>query len=92
MRGVDLRSMPFGTFLDVVYSYMVERLPPNEERKNYRLEFDNTLGVRNWSIPGQEAKRVPVEPGAPAWWAGDEEASQSFLTAMGGRLGGRARG
>jgi len=37
-----------------------------------------------WSAPTRPV--VPREPGAPDWWTGPEEASESFLQAMGVRL------
>lgn len=51
-----------------------------------RGELDAALGVAAWPGPLPPARVVPVEPGAPAWWHGDEEASQSFLAAMGVHL------
>ena len=49
-----------------------------------RERLDSDLGVRQWRVtPRVAARRVDVEPDAPSWWHGDEEASSSFLAAMG---------
>jgi hypothetical protein len=50
-----------------------------------RDRFDADLGVSAWALPGRERRPIqpPEEPGAPWWWAGAEDASQSFLQAMG---------
>jgi hypothetical protein len=51
-----------------------------------RAELDAELGVHSWSIAsGEHAQpaREPVDPDAPSWWYGDEDASQSFMAAMG---------
>lgn len=48
-------------------------------------ELDNDLGVLRWRLsreqdePGADDR----EPGAPAWWVDEEQASASFLLAMG---------
>jgi hypothetical protein len=46
------------------------------------------LGAGGWAVPGQRRPRPEPErePGTPPWWHGDEEASQSFLAAVGLRL------
>lgn len=45
------------------------------------------LGAGGWAVPGQRRRPEPErEPGTPPWWHGDEEASQSFLAAVGLRL------
>jgi hypothetical protein len=59
--------------------------------KHPREALAADLGVSGWWLPGQQpadhrAGVPPAQTGAPAWWKGDEEASQSFLTAMGVRL------
>jgi hypothetical protein len=52
-----------------------------------RAELDGALGVAGWPGPAHRWRpSAPREPGAPSWWHGDEEASQSFLAAMGVRL------
>jgi hypothetical protein len=50
-----------------------------------RARFDADLGVSAWALPGREHRDIePVQdPGAPWWWAGAEDASQSWITAMG---------
>lgn len=50
-----------------------------------RARFDADLGVSAWALPGQERREPePVQDiGAPWWWAGAEDASQSFLASMG---------
>ncbi len=65
---------------------MIQRLDVGEDDKpeDVRREFDNGLGVIRWQVPGGGNKyaEVEVEEGAPSWWAGDEEASQSTMNAM----------
>jgi hypothetical protein len=52
-----------------------------------RAQLDAALGVPGWPGPATRPRPAePVEPGAPAWWHGEEEASQSFLAAVGVRL------
>jgi hypothetical protein len=53
-----------------------------------RAQLDAALCVAAWPAPGIRRARPaePTEPGAPAWWHGDEDASQSFLDAMGVQL------
>lgn len=64
---------------------MVERLPYPDEKENPhpREDLDNALRVREWNTPTTRRTTEPVEPGAPSWWHGDEDASQSFLREMG---------
>lgn len=64
-----------------------------DEKRDIRAELDTWLDTREWSTPF----RAPIEPGdivtdgepeddlgrVPAWWQGDEEASQSFFASMG---------
>jgi hypothetical protein len=55
-------------------------------------EFDNAYGVSGWRTPGSRKKIVTrredssIPDDAPAWWQGDEEASQSFLLSAGVKL------
>lgn len=69
---------------------MIKRLPvPDKEHPEPRDEYvDGPLGVDAWPQPGVREKPVAadVPPGAPAWWKGEEEASQSFLRSMGVKL------
>lgn len=52
-----------------------------------RQGFDNELLVRTWRVPGMVEAPVDTRPaGAPAWWDSDEEASDTFLAAMGVKL------
>lgn len=65
---------------------MVQRLSvrENEKPETARKRFDGQLSVRAWTTPGTEDKAPePRDSRAPYWWDGDEDASQSFLTAMG---------
>lgn len=65
---------------------MIQRLKPDDEGdvSASRTELDNNLAVTRWQVPGGANKYAEVEreQGAPSWWAGDEEASQSSLAAM----------
>lgn len=65
---------------------MVQRLKVNdgEDPEQVRKGADNQLGVAGWAVPGRMTQEAPdVDPRAPLWWQGDEEASSSFLTAYG---------
>lgn len=66
---------------------MVQHLPvrDNETPDRARQRFDGQLGVRNWATPGAELKAPDParDPKAPWWWESAEDASQSFLAAMG---------
>lgn len=56
----------------------------NEPEEAAYARLDSDLAVRRWVTPWQAAPEpVAVEEGAPWWWAGDEEASQSMLAAYG---------
>ncbi len=59
-----------------------------EEQARARLDAD--LGVSAWAAPGRTRTAIEPKPddGAPWWWHGAEDASQSFLAAMGVTLGG----
>jgi len=64
---------------------MIARLKPDEnfDTTAARKELDQNLGVLRWKVPGgNKFEEVEIEEGAPSWWAGDEEASQSSLAAM----------
>lgn len=54
-----------------------------------RKQLDGMLAVRAWSVPGLDTNTdfAPPDESVPWWWDGDEEASESFLAAMGVRLG-----
>jgi len=62
---------------------MLDRLkiePENPDKA--RHELDRRLEVGTWRIPNVRP-RVRVDERAPHWWHGDEDASQSFMAAMG---------
>lgn len=65
---------------------MIQRLSPDDEgdTRAARQELDNELAVVRWKVPGGANRyaEAEIEEGAPSWWAGDEEASQSSLAAM----------
>lgn len=57
-----------------------------------RAELDSDLGVHAWRRSEQApASAAPVDPDAPSWWFGDEEASAAFVNAQGGATSGGAR-
>jgi hypothetical protein len=65
---------------------MLQRLQePDDEHPDPRGQLDQWLETALWPTP--MTRRVlyaeTVEPGAPSWWHGDEEASQSFFKSMG---------
>lgn len=73
---------------------MLLRLDYDDEKKTAeqaRTELDVKLKVKRWRVtpeaedPYSEAE---VDEGAPWWWDGDEEASQTFLASQGVKLGG----
>jgi hypothetical protein len=70
----------------VIYNEMVQRLHIGEDDdpEEVRLQFNRDLSVLRWQVPGGGNKyaEVEIEEGAPSWWAGDEEASQSALASM----------
>ena len=65
---------------------MLQRLIVREGQteEQARAKFDADLGVSAWARPGHERRDMqPVTNSAPWWWTGAEDASQSFLAAMG---------
>lgn len=83
-RNVNLRKLPFERFLNVIYFEMLRRLendPKNPSRP--RRQLDQQLKVSSWRTPGGAYRQRQRVPDAPAWWRGDEDASQTFLHAMG---------
>lgn len=84
-RGVDLRRLSYDRFLNVVYHAMIQRLEVDEKQPDRpRREFDHALEVDAWWLPGVRPRpRRVVDRTAPYWWRGDEDASQSFMQAMG---------
>lgn len=76
--------MPFDRFLNLIYYEMTTRLKVDDKNPDrYRRELDNTLNVGAWNLPGGAYRQRQVVPNAPHWWRGDEDASQTFLHAMG---------
>ena len=65
---------------------MVARLPWPDEQKNPdpRGDLDRELEVSLWPTPfTRRVYAEDVEPGAPSWWHGEEEATDSVLRGMG---------
>lgn len=65
---------------------MLERLDQDEKQPaRPRTLLDQQLKVREWRSPGSRLRKKTrdVPTNAPAWWQGDEDASQTFLHAMG---------
>lgn len=64
---------------------MLQRLDYSDsENRNPRTDFDNTMLINDWKVPGIIEEKLAVEiPNAPDWWRGDEQASESFFKAMG---------
>lgn len=66
---------------------MLDRLDYDPEDRDgptkARRDLDAALEVNTWSVPGVR-RRTPTNPTrTPTWWRGDEDASQTFLHAMG---------
>jgi hypothetical protein len=74
----------------MIYAAQLARLhvEQGEDPDAARGKFDSDLGVSEWRRTRDETatKRPDVDPDAPWWWHGDEEASQGFMAAMGVRL------
>lgn len=76
--------MKFDRFLNVMYYEMTRRLKYDEKNpERYRRDLDTSLQVGAWQLPGGAYRQRQVTSGAPSWWRGDEDASQTFLHAMG---------
>lgn len=77
--------MRFDRFLNVVYYAMLQRLSYDErDPSRTRRQLDQQLKTNAWRVPGtRRRRRVDVPDTAPSWWRGDEDASQTFLHAMG---------
>jgi len=76
--------------LNVAYSWIIDHLPKEDEngkQVNKRAELDEMLRTHTWPVPrtlhGTNRYKEKVQSTAPSWWQGDEEASQSFMMAMG---------
>lgn len=68
---------------------MLQRLNvrDSETPETARRRFDGQLGVRSWAAPGNDVTEPEqIEAATPWWWDGAEQASQSFLAAMGVNL------
>lgn len=70
---------------------MCERLNGGEDEdpEITRKKFDVDMGVKRWRITAADEDPYAdavVDEAAPWWWEGDEEASDSFLEAMGVNL------
>jgi hypothetical protein len=77
--------LPFSQFLNVVYHAMLTRLRYDDKNPEQpRRLLDQELGVSGWRSIGNQRpiKTKDVPDNAPAWWQGDEEASQSFMQSM----------
>jgi hypothetical protein len=66
---------------------MLQRLivHDGQTEEQARARFDADLGVSAWALPGHDRREHEPQPddGAPWWWHGNEDASQSFLASMG---------
>jgi hypothetical protein len=81
-HGVDPLALRFDRFLNMIYAEMAQRVY-DAKGNSHRAEVDAAFGVAAWDTPFGSRYRIDRPDGAPAWWAGDEEASQGFLRAMG---------
>lgn len=66
---------------------MLSRLKYDEKNPEQpRRLLDQELGVSGWRTIGNaqpvRKQQRDVPDNAPAWWQGDEEASQSFMQSM----------
>ncbi len=88
-RGVDLLKLPLNRFLNVLYRASLDRLRYDEKNPDKpRQDFERIMQVAEWQLPGGEYVPAQREEGAPSWWYGDEDASQSFLQSVGVITGG----
>lgn len=64
---------------------MIERLiMKDDEHPDPRGDLDALLNTAQWSTPvTRPAVNESTLLGAPTWWHGEEDASQSFFKAMG---------
>ena len=69
----------------MVYYEMTRRLEHDQKNpQRPRQRLDQTLEVGRWHVPGGVYRqRQRTSNSTPAWWSGDEDASQTFLHAMG---------
>ena len=69
-----------------MYLAMVQRLPyADKENPDPRGDLDRALEVSAWITPTTRKiySDLTAPLGAPAWWHGDEEATDAFLHGMG---------
>lgn len=67
-----------------MYYEMTRRLELDQKNPaRPRRTLDQQLEVARWRLPGGAYRQRSDVSNAPAWWRGDEDASQSFLHAMG---------
>lgn len=60
------------------------RVREGQSAQDARKVLDSMLSVAGWAVPGSEPVQVaPRDPKAPWWWVDEEDASQSFLAAVG---------
>jgi hypothetical protein len=63
---------------------MLDRLEHDDkDPERPRRELDRLLEIDEWHVVSRKSRVQRREPGTPYWWRGDEDASQSFLNAMG---------
>lgn len=68
----------------MIYAELIDVISLADDYEDRRRTIDLTLGVASWPTPtGPRRRPVDVPRDAPAWWLGDEEASQSFMREMG---------
>lgn len=73
--------------LDMIYALMIRNIGFDPDgKRDYRKELDQALGVREWVAPGRPKPKASRPTNAPDWWEDEEEASNSFLAAMGIQL------
>jgi hypothetical protein len=74
-----------------VYATLVDNLKVEEDEdpEKVRKKIDRELLVGRWGTPAVQPKPrdSSIPDNAPVWWDGEEEASSSFLAAMGVDLG-----
>lgn len=60
------------------------RVHEGQSAEDARKVLDSALSVTGWAVPGSGPKHVKQrDPKAPWWWTDEEDASDSFLKAMG---------
>jgi hypothetical protein len=76
-----------------MYAEMLRRTSYDEGKEGAaeaaRKELDQKLKIKRWRVTPEDTDpyaETETDPGAPWWWDGDAEASESFLDAMGVQL------